>query len=367
MDLLNTDDSGSLYGRIGPTLYIYDEMINGYLLYYKGNDEYEDQSVGEIKDIYIDKDIIWGVSNTIPMDSGNGFWWFSINDIDKYYNESSSYYNIPVHNVFWGNCNTLSVDSKHNFWIGTNENGLYKYDEFNITQYTETEGLPGNRIRYIEVDRNDIVWFIVFHTDVENSYRTLGSYDGNTFTEFTESSYFIKAGCNSLTIDHNNTKWIGTSAGVCRFDGETWTTFTTENSGLCDNKVNTIAVDSNNVLWFGTDNGVSKYTGEVITTSVAEANQIPESIPLITSYPNPFNPSTTIEFTLPESGLATITIYSIAGQKIRELTADYMPAGTHTLSWDGKDASGNTVSSGIYITRLRAGKHTATGRMVLMK
>ena len=108
-------------------------------------------------------------------------------------------------------------------------------------------------------------------------------------------------------------------------------------------------------------------TGEIITTSVDEKNQTPESIPLIKTYPNPFNPSTTIEFTLPESGFASVTIYSMAGQKIRELTADYLPAGTHTLTWDGKDTRGNAVSSGIYITHLEAGKHTATGRMVLVR
>ncbi|MBN1293528.1 MAG: hypothetical protein JXB48_16935, partial [Candidatus Latescibacteria bacterium] len=60
-------------------------------------------------------------------------------------------------------------------------------------------------------------------------------------------------------------------------------------------------------------------------------------------------------------------IYSLAGQKICELTAEFLPAGTHTLLWDGKDANGSVVSSGIYITRLQAGKHTATGRMVLVR
>ncbi|MBN1290495.1 MAG: T9SS type A sorting domain-containing protein, partial [Candidatus Latescibacteria bacterium] len=119
--------------------------------------------------------------------------------------------------------------------------------------------------------------------------------------------------------------------------------------------------------WFGTDNGVSRYTGEIITTSIDETEHSPESIPLIKTYPNPFNPSTTIEFTLPESGFATVTIYSLAGQKIRELTADFLPAGTHTLLWDGKDTNGREVSSGIYITRMQAGNHTATGRMVLVR
>ncbi|MBN1292318.1 MAG: T9SS type A sorting domain-containing protein [Candidatus Latescibacteria bacterium] len=126
-------------------------------------------------------------------------------------------------------------------------------------------------------------------------------------------------------------------------------------------------MEEDNTIWFGTDSGVSRYTGEIITTSVDEEYQTPETIPLIKTYPNPFNPSAAIEFTLPESGFDTITIYSLAGQKIRELKADYLPVGTHTLSWNGKDTSGNTVSSGIYITRLQAGKHTATGRMVQVR
>ena len=116
----------------------------------------------------------------------------------------------------------------------------------------------------------------------------------------------------------------------------------------------------------GTDDGVISYTDDSVT-SIDDDSATPEAMPTVTAHPNPFNPSTTIEFTLPEYGFATITIYSMAGQKIHELTADFMPAGTHTLLWDGKDLNGNAVSSGIYITRLQAGKYAATGRMVLIR
>ncbi len=167
--------------------------------------------------------------------------------------------------------------------------------------------------------------------------------------------------------DRTGVFWIGTDAGVSRFNGETWTTFNTENSGLCDNKVNAIAVEKNNTIWFGTDNGVSRYTGEVITTSVDEEDDMPEALPVLHSYPNPFNPSTTIEFTLPEPGFTTLSIYNISGQKVRELAADYMAAGMHSLTWDGNGDSGDAVSSGVYITRLQAGKHVAVGRMLLLR
>ncbi|MBN1293760.1 MAG: T9SS type A sorting domain-containing protein [Candidatus Latescibacteria bacterium] len=136
---------------------------------------------------------------------------------------------------------------------------------------------------------------------------------------------------------------------------------------MCDNKVNAIAMEKNNTIWFGTDNGVSRYIGEIISTSVNEQEQPPESFSPITTYPNPFNPSTTIEFTLPESGFASIFIYSLAGQKIRELAANFLTAGTHTLSWDGKDTNGNAVSSGIYIYRFQAGDYVKTGKMVMVR
>ena len=88
---------------------------------------------------------------------------------------------------------------------------------------------------------------------------------------------------------------------------------------------------------------------------------------MLKAYPNPFNPTTTIEFTLPEAGLATFTIYNMAGQKVRELAAERMNAGTHRLQWDGKDGSGSSVSAGIYFALLKAGEMTATGKLVLVK
>jgi len=222
----------------------------------------------------------------------------------------------------------------------------------------------------VAIDNNDVKWLARYrYNDESLSLESVGlsRFDGISWEGYTTDNSGLPSNfVYSISID-NNTKWIGTDEGVSRFDGETWTTFTTENSGLCDNKVNAIAVEKNNTIWFGTDNGVSKYTGEVITTSVDEKVEMPETLPVIHSYPNPFNPSTTIEFTLPESGFATLEVYSISGQKVRELAADFMTAGMHSLAWDGRDGRGNAVSSGIYITRLVAGKQVAAGRMILLK
>ena len=264
---------------------------------------------------------------------------------------------------------TIFIEKNNNIWAAGG--GLHYYLDSNWHLETTGNEIIENGCFYrITIEKSDTLWGGIWEKEhsVYTNGLCLSAYDGLEWRIYTtENSPLPSNNIYSIIVDHNNTKWIGTDAGVCRFDGETWTTFNTDNSGLCDNKVNAIAVEDNNIIWFGTNNGVSRYTGEIISTSVDEKEQTPESLPLITTYPNPFNPSTTIEFILPESGFATISIYSMAGQKIRELNADYLTAGTHTLSWDGRDAHGNAVSSGIYITRLQAGKHTATGRMVLLK
>jgi len=84
-------------------------------------------------------------------------------------------------------------------------------------------------------------------------------------------------------------------------------------------------------------------------------------------YPNPFNASTTISFTLPASGFTQLVIYNIAGQKVRELIAETMTAGIHNVMWDGRDDGGNLLSSGVYISRLSTGKLVTHNRMLFMK
>jgi len=95
--------------------------------------------------------------------------------------------------------------------------------------------------------------------------------------------------------------------------------------------------------------------------------RIPYRFELKKSRPNPFNNSTTIEFSIPADGFTSLVIYNMLGQKVRELVAESMTAGTHTVVWDGRDDHGNTLSSGIYLSLLQMGKHRAKGRMTLMK
>ncbi|MGI6199116.1 MAG: FlgD immunoglobulin-like domain containing protein, partial [Candidatus Cloacimonadaceae bacterium] len=85
------------------------------------------------------------------------------------------------------------------------------------------------------------------------------------------------------------------------------------------------------------------------------------------NYPNPFNPSTTISFSLENEAQVSLNIYNQRGQKVCELLNDKLPAGNHHLTWNGTDNNGNSVGSGVYYYRMQSGKYTSTRKMVMMK
>lgn len=83
--------------------------------------------------------------------------------------------------------------------------------------------------------------------------------------------------------------------------------------------------------------------------------------------PNPFNPSTTISFTLPEAGDVRLRVFDVRGRHVRGLVADNLAAGDHSVVWDGRNDGGTPVSSGIYFYKLTAGTFEGLQRMVLLK
>jgi len=89
---------------------------------------------------------------------------------------------------------------------------------------------------------------------------------------------------------------------------------------------------------------------------------------IISNYPNPFNPTTTISFTTAEyAEKAEIAIYNLKGQRVKTLFNDRLEAGDHCVVWNGDDETGNTVSSGVFLYKIEANNETATGKMLLLK
>lgn len=99
-----------------------------------------------------------------------------------------------------------------------------------------------------------------------------------------------------------------------------------------------------------------------LSTDTEQDMQAPLSFRLSNNYPNPFNPSTRIEFDLPSTHHVQLEVFSITGQRVATLVNEAKPSGTHSVMFDA-----STLSSGVYIYRLRAGSFVQTRKMTLLK
>jgi len=98
-----------------------------------------------------------------------------------------------------------------------------------------------------------------------------------------------------------------------------------------------------------------------------ETNGMPTEFALHENYPNPFNPTTTLRFDLPEVSDATVTIFNMLGQKIKTFNMNDTPAGFHSIKWDATNDYGDPVGAGVYLYQLRANDFVKTKKMVLLK
>ena len=101
--------------------------------------------------------------------------------------------------------------------------------------------------------------------------------------------------------------------------------------------------------------------------SPAIAIQVPKEVELQSNFPNPFNPTTSIKFGLPQDDYVRLTVFSMNGQKVKTLIKGQVPKGYHRVVWDGTNESGQPVSGGLYIYELKTGNKRILKKMLLVK
>ena len=116
------------------------------------------------------------------------------------------------------------------------------------------------------------------------------------------------------------------------------------------------------IVLFGESEGIPTGIDEIVSES-----QIPNEFSLEQNYPNPFNPETKIIYQIPKISRVTIKIYNILGQEVRTLVDKEQTMGKYKVIWDGKNNSGNAVSSGMYIYQLRTKDFINSKRMILLR
>ncbi len=111
---------------------------------------------------------------------------------------------------------------------------------------------------------------------------------------------------------------------------------------------------------------IERVSGTTAIQPVA-GNDLPKVYELSNNYPNPFNPSTMIQYAVPRASNVSLVIYNVLGQKIRTLVDEPQNAGRFTVSWDGRDNFGRVVGSGVYFYRLNAGETSLVKKMLMLK
>ena len=264
-------------------------------------------------------------------------------------------------------CETLGVDKNGNVWCGTRI-GLYKYDGNNWTVFGKSNtqgGLGGDYIRTIAGDASGNVW--VGTTDYVN-FQTVGGglskFNGTTWTIYKSSTHPIDDFVSAIAF-RNNDVWIGTGfcgqignyKGIYVFNGTTFTSYqsTTTFPGNC---VNDIVVDKNGNVWIGSAFGLTKY-GTIV--SVESDDVIPTEFK-ITAFPNPFNPTTTIEYEIAKSGSYSLKVFNSIGEEVETLFDGEITAGFYKNQFDA-----SRLASGIYYCRLIGDNINISTKLALIK
>ncbi|KAF0152094.1 MAG: hypothetical protein FD143_1388 [Ignavibacteria bacterium] len=147
----------------------------------------------------------------------------------------------------------LAVDSSNIKWVGTEGEGVIKFDGKNWSAINKNNSpFPSNVIKSIHVDKSNRVWI-----GFDNGLCLL---NGSTVTNY--SAQVKNNMVTNIVSDKTGNIWIATFSGLTKFDGSTWTTFTRDNSGLHSDYIYALAVDKQNNLWVGTNgSGIAVYDG----------------------------------------------------------------------------------------------------------
>ncbi len=100
---------------------------------------------------------------------------------------------------------------------------------------------------------------------------------------------------------------------------------------------------------------------------VEEKGALPSAFALGQNYPNPFNPRTTIRYQVPQRTLVELHIYDVLGRQVTTLVSEVQDPGRYAVLWDGRDAAGLQVASGVYFYRFQAVDFTRTRKLILLR
>jgi hypothetical protein len=105
----------------------------------------------------------------------------------------------------------------------------------------------------------------------------------------------------------------------------------------------------------------------VMKSMSGDGRPLPGEATLLGGFPNPFNPQTVLQYSLPQPAHVELSIYDLRGKLVRALVSGHEEAGQHSVTWRGDDATGRRMSSGVYFAHFRTGSVVQSHRLTLIK
>ena len=165
----------------------------------------------------------------------------------------------------------------------------------------------------------------------------------------------------SSLVSTGSTFFAGTYTGGVFASSNNGVSWTSINDGLTDLSAISLVIHNSN-LFAATSSGVWRRPLSEITSVQPVKRALPTSYNLAQNYPDPFNPSTKIMYSVPATGLVTLKVYNILGQEVATLFSGIRNAGNYEATFDG-----SKLASGVYFYRLQAGNHMLVKKMLMLK
>jgi hypothetical protein len=270
---------------------------------------------------------------------------------DSYESEMSNVVSIDLINLLFTELINDDGVSNENFNVGASNSFANKFISYPNTilhfakLYLNAIGNSAIIIRIFDdngaggLPGTQVIQFTAPISSLSVGWNNLPLPEANIYTDPNGIFYigiYEYASVSTFGLDTNNTGDTWTKLGT----GGTWTPYTNGNAML------RALVDNSN-----------------------DASDLVEVMPVanLTSSPNPFRMNTEISFDMRKAGTAKVAIYNLKGQLVRTLAENDYAKGSHKLTWDGKDNSGNFAGAGVYFSRLEADGKTLSQKMVMIK
>lgn len=312
-----------------------------------------------------------GITESFQLSLAPGTYWFAVRSEDDAGNQSALSNIIRRTVATTGASGTITYDdfeSDYGNFTGGGVNCTRYYGEFahqgscamdlqdNTTTsvMTSTEGHDVSLFTYMEVD----FWFMMVQLEAGEDFWLQYSSDGGANWE-TVAAWRVTPGLQDNNKFYH--KVVKLRRNAVKFTSDAKIRFRCDASSEYDD----VYIDQ--VLWRGL-NGGSGLDTEIADAWAPESAQmdtdptLPEAVALDQNFPNPFNPSTSVAFVLPEASDVKLMVFNVLGQEVATLAEGRYPAGRHLVQWDAQGKA-----SGTYFYRLQSGNKVQTRSMVLLK